>query len=302
MLMSFNLSRGSFKFGAAFLLALIVPAAVSHAQITGVTDSRVQGFFASQSDGFQISDPLGLNPWAGPGAAPLPDPTSGIAGVPAAPAGGAAVAGVNGVNWVPFTFPNPRIYSGVDNAAPGAQTSTGTAIEGGFLVAGANSVTSPFVVVPQNSFLLQQPAAVGYAYTQLNFSIDYAVGAGGLAGGFGTAGYNVFGNVTNALGFAEFGAEAEYWDVTGAPVLLGTLSLQFLQNGAGAFNQNLFDVAAIAGMAGAGTLRITGDIYWHGDPATIDVQSVPEPTTFVLAALGFAGLGFVALRKKYCPA
>jgi PEP-CTERM motif len=201
------------------------------------------------------------------------------------------------VNWVPFTFPNPRFYSGIDNAVAGSQTSTGTAIVGGFVVAGANSVTSTFVQVPQASFLLQQPGAVGYAYTQLNFSIDYAVGAGGLAGGIGSAGYNVFGNVLGA-GFAEFGAQAIFWDVTGAPVQLGQLNLNFLQNGAGAFNQILANNAFIAGMAGAGTLRITGDIYWHGDPADIEVQSVPEPASFVLLGSGLVGLGLYWRRRR----
>lgn len=61
--------------------------------------------------------------------------------------------------------------------------------------------------------------------------------------------------------------------------------------------------------ASLGILRepVSGDLYFLDQNQLYRLESdlvfdVPEPSTFVLAALGLLGLGFVALRNKYRPA
>ncbi len=263
--------------GSCLLGTLVVGSGSSaFAAITHVTDSRVQGFFSTQNGGFFLSDPLGQ-----PGVVPPP-------------VGAAAIAGANGAQWVPFTFPGSRVYNGIDNAAVGARTSTFTAITGGFFVANAARVSSTFIAVPQTSFLVQEAGAVGVAFTQLNFSIDYNVNAAGVLGANQTARYRAFGNVL-AGGFARYQAQFTYWDV-GANVQLGQLSLDTGNiNAAGAFNRNLVDNQFVNGMAGAGTLRINGFMKWEGDPMEIHVDSDPVPEPATLAAFG---LGLVALLRR----
>ncbi len=39
-----------------------------------------------------------------------------------------------------------------------------------------------------------------------------------------------------------------------------------------------------------------------GDPATITVTAVPEPSTWAMMILGFMGVGFMAYRRKFKPA
>ena len=284
----------SFRCGVlAAVLSVSFTAHVADAAITVVTDSRVSGYFGTGCAGvpasgctFQLSDPA--QAW-GP-AAPLP------------PAGGNPVATPS----VPFTYPNPRYYSATDNAG----TSTGTAIVGGFVVGAAgNNDNTAFIRVPQNSYLIQQNfVPLGdAAFTQLNFSMDYGVDNGGLNGGFQTANYQVFGNVS-AGGYAKFDASMTYWDVTNgvaAAVDLGSLNLSFLQDNtlgplSVAFNQQLLDVKAIKGM-GAGTMRVTGSLRWEGDPSSITISdnqaTVPLPAAVWLFGSGLAGLIGFARRK-----
>lgn len=256
--------------GASTVLVVAAQAA-----ITGVTDSRVQGFFSTQNGGFFLSDPLGQ-------------------GFVAPPAGMAAIAGVNGADWVPFTFPNPRVYNGVDNAPAGQRTATFTAIVGGFVIANAANINSTFILTPQTSFLRQEAGAVGVAFTQLNFSIDYAVNGFGVAGGNQQARFRAFGNVL-AGGYARYQSHFNYWDVATGN-LLGSLNLDTGNiNAAGAFNVPLADNQFVNGIAGAGTVRINGWAKWEGDPMEINVESVPEPASVLALA---AGLPLLLRRRR----
>ena len=40
----------------------------------------------------------------------------------------------------------------------------------------------------------------------------------------------------------------------------------------------------------------------HSDPGTWQVAAVPEPSTWAMMILGFAGVGFMAYRRKSKPA
>jgi hypothetical protein len=171
------------------------------------------------------------------------------------------------------------------------------------------------VSIPYGMHLAQPNTATGYAYEQTNFAMDYLVGAGGILGGAvaGLRPFLVSGHVT-AGGYAQFGAEINYsWipatfnnatgvvTITGPTVNLGSLQYNYLYNGSpGPFGAVVNQTSApLLGAAGTGILEITGDVFVAGDPFDIAVIDAPEPSTFVLGALGVLGLGFVARRKKY---
>jgi len=254
------------------LILTFTMATQAAAGIIGVTDSRVQGEFITTAP-YAVTDPLGQ-------ATPL-----------AAPIGDAAIGGVNGVDWVPFTYPNPRYYSGND----GAGTTTGTAIVGGYVIDATNDNTT-FIRVPQNSYLLHGPGVNNDAHVQLNFSIDYAVDAGGLNATLLPAFYNVFGNVANG-GAVAFSAEANYWHLGAPSTHLGTLQLNYANNTPGPFNANLFDLQLIDGFAGAGTLRVNGFIRWEieaGDGVEgneLVVNTIPLPAALPMGLAILASLG-----------
>ena len=42
--------------------------------------------------------------------------------------------------------------------------------------------------------------------------------------------------------------------------------------------------------------------YYYADLGTATVSAVPEPSTWAMLLLGFAGLGFMAYRRKAKPA
>ena len=72
---------------------------------------------------------------------------------------------------------------------------------------------------------------------------------------------------------------------------LGTLTYNFLQSGGGAFSTTVNHSATVlAGASGVGFLQITGEMFVAGDPFSINVTSVPEPSTLWLAAAALVGL------------
>ena len=105
--------------------------------------------------------------------------------------------------------------------------------------------------------------------------------------------------------YAEFDAVVDYtwipvnftgttFVVTGPSVSLGQLSYIFTQNGGGNFNQTLNSggTPLAATPSGDGILAIDGFMWVAGDPAEINISSVPEPAT--LALLGVAAVGLLA--------
>ncbi len=159
--------------------------------------------------------------------------------------------------------------------------------------------------------LFQPASATGFAYEKAEFAMTYSVGPSGIAAGLAPSyPFIATGNVLSAPGsYAQFGAQVDYWWIpvipgtilpSGPAMNLGTLQYSFLQSGGGAFGTVVNHASTVlAAASGVGFLQITGEMFVAGDPFSINVSSVPEPSTFVLGLAGFAGLGFLTLRTKY---
>ncbi len=153
-------------------------------------------------------------------------------------------------------------------------------------------------------------AATGYAYEEVEFAIDYAVGSSGLiAGAPGLRPYLVEGSFLPG-GFAEFGAEVNYTFLPvspvpgsfGPPIALGSLCYEYLNNSVGGpflqtVDDNFFGSTNLLGASGSGVLELTGDMYLIGDPVNISVEAVPEPSSAMLLVMGVVGLGLLAFRR-----
>lgn len=59
---------------------------------------------------------------------------------------------------------------------------------------------------------------------------------------------------------------------------------------------------AIYGSIDAAVVQGAGVMVTRGNPGTWQVASVPEPSTWAMMILGFAGVGFMAYRRKSKPA
>ncbi|MBX9787319.1 MAG: PEP-CTERM sorting domain-containing protein [Pirellulales bacterium] len=281
--------------GALLFSFCFAPLAV--AQITGVVSSDVEGFFGSQNDTFQQSEPPIGPTWPANvnGPYPITGPT-----VPALYAG----------------YPNPSLtYTSnipydLGHIGPGfADTQLTTANYSllGNYSGGANTGDA-FAVISGPPMSLVQPAtATGFAYQKVEFAMTYSVGPSGILAGAAPA-YPllVTGNVLPG-GYAQFGAQVDYWWIpvipgtiipSGPSVNLGTLQYSFLQPGGGSFNTVVnHSPTVLAGATGVGFLQITGEMFVAGDPFEIYVTSVPEPSTFALA--GIAAVALLATGRRH---
>jgi PEP-CTERM motif len=285
--------------GILFVLAVVAPRA--RAQITGVVNSDVEAFFGSQNDSFQLAEPPLSPSWTPNANGPYP-----ISG-PTVPAlyPGYPSPNLSYTSNIPYDtghtgsgFSDIQLttsnYSIIGNYSPGPNTGNAFAMVGG----------------PPMS-LFQPATATGFAFEKAEFVMTYSVGPAGIAAGAAPAyPFIASGNVLPLPGsYAQFGAQVDYWWVpvipgtilpAGPAVNLGTLQYSFLQSGGGAFGTLVnHSPAALAGATGVGFLQITGEMFVAGDPFSINVSSVPEPSTCVLGIVGIAGLGFVAVRKKF---
>jgi hypothetical protein len=299
------------RFCSRCLAALAMIAAygfASHvqAQITGVSNSDVEGYFGATSDAFQQAEGPTIPPWgaSGPGFYPI----TGHPFVPALYPG----------------FPNPSltIPSNISFAAPFAhgpstpftdgQTTASYTIEGGFFGPGT-STSDAYVrlgVPGTTAFTINQPAtATGYAYEQVNFAMIYNTAGGALAGGLpGPRPYLVSGSFATG-GYAQFGAQVNYWWLATIPgttlpptiTFLGSLDYNFtMTNTSGPFSTLVnYTSSGLLGATGPGFLMITGDAFVTGDPFELTVVSVPEPSSWALAGGGLMGLvAYVWRRRK----
>lgn len=220
------------------------------------------------------------------------------------------------------------IYSGQDDGVfPGPFTNS-TAAQQQLLTAAA-----AFGSVTTHNFA-EQPLGYQTNYTWFNgdgtYSInaanlgdgisgisDHNIGPGGLAGfnvgagdpnhrwlGFpgGSATFN-FTNPTNSFGAYFTGLQTSFGTTLtisfddGAPQVL---NIPINENGGVEFfgftDVNPFTSVTISRPAGA-----NGTDYWGLDNVSFNVGAVPEPSTWAMMILGFAGVGFAAYRRESKP-
>ena len=274
---------------------------IAFGQITSVVSSEVEGFFGSQSDAFQLSEPP-INPtWTANATGPY-----GVGG-PTVPA-------------IYPGFPNPSLtYTSTiaydtGHTGPGFADTQLTAanydIVGNFS-GGANTGDAFAMTGTGGMTLVQPPSATGFTYEKVEFVMTYGVGPAGLASGVAPAyPFLVSGNVFTG-GYAEFGAQIDYWwqpvipgtiIPSGPASNLGTLQYSFLQPGGGSFSQVVNHSGPVLAGVGAGSigfLQITGHMFVAGDPFSISVVSVPEPSTLALAGIGVLALAVTAARRRF---
>jgi hypothetical protein len=313
------------RFGMVIGCAAVVLfwcARTSQGQITNVINSDVEGFFGANNDAAQLSEGPLTPPWAAVGPLVLPHGPTGLPNIPTLFTG--------------FPTPNPPtnppITPNIPFPAPAGHShgfsALGTVADyhlyGGF--AGTGNYTRNAYVGLGNSTgqigmdLIQPSSAIGYAYEEEEFSIDYGVNpAGGLAAGapLGNRYYVVAGSFLPGLTHgAEFGADVEYWWIPtvvntgtgvitsyGTPVSLGSLEYdKYIAPVTGPFAYAVPDTYAspyLLGVAAGqtGILDLTGDMYLYGDPVDLSVSVVvPEPASLSLLALG--SLGLLVRRRK----
>lgn len=172
---------------------------------------------------------------------------------------------------------------------------------GNFFASGAGNSYS----LALNNITLSQPVGnTGYADLNYQFTIEYQIGGGGLISlPTSFPSFLVSGTVQTGVGtYASMLGSINYWgvDAAGVGTLLDTVNYNWLYTTPGAFN-NL----SVTGIANNGntpalgpnsTLQLVGNITFEVDPATLNVEMVPEPGTLALAGLGAASL--LAFRQR----
>lgn len=297
----------SFPRPLALAGALVLGLGLSAAEAQTITrqGSGVTAMFASQSQSFTNSDPVGIV-W---GPAPGFGPYAANAIIPGLP--------------VP---PTPAIVPPIGNAfAGGGWTSVFndnlgtfnyTAAQGTIddIIAAIPTTTADVQLQLQNWRLQQAAAAPGYAYMQFNFGSNYLFtfnpGLGAAANP--AVPLLVAGNTQGLTSYAQFDAVINYdWlpvsinssgviTQTGPTQSLGALSYAWQVLGPGPFSLSLPSTGSLAGVPiGDGILSLTGFAWMAGDPVDISVTAVPEPTTSLgLACFGLAALGIRCRRAR----
>ena len=162
--------------------------------------------------------------------------------------------------------------------------------------------------VSLNSITLEQLAPnTGYAHLNLSFTIVYELDGAGLAPQATLfPNFTVNGTVQNiSTGFANFGGTIDYYGMNTAyqPYLLDTVTYAppswttpGLFNGTVAGVPTFGTTPQLPGSVGLGTstLTLVGNFSFMVDPATINLETVPEPATLSLLVLG----GLALIRRR----
>jgi hypothetical protein len=286
----------------SFILAAGLLAGGVQAGSMAQLGSGVQAYFGSQGTGYQASNPLVA--FTPPGSAPLYPTGAVLPNLPAMPVPPA------------FTYPSAVSYqvgggstSVFNDLLPPSANTTATSIIADSYNPAPTLTSDASVVIPSWT-LTQGPAAASYAYEQLNFAADYGVVGVVLGGATPNFPLTISGVVVGgSTDYAQFDATLQYtWYPStstsfvpnGPAVPLGTLTYSWNQVGGGTFGTTLFSSGNLsAAPTNWGLLEISGYMWVAGDPYSISVSSVPEPSALALLALG----GTVLLhRRRRVPA
>jgi hypothetical protein len=286
----------------AGVIVLGIGLTATDAQTITRQGSGVEAMFASQSQAFTNSDPVGITWGPAPGFGPYAANAI-IPGLPVPPSPAITPAGGNafaGGGWT-------SVFN--DNLG----TTTYTAAQGTIddSISALPTVTSDVQLQFQSWRLQQAAAAPGYAYLQFNFGSNYLFTFNpGLAPVVNPAvPLLVSGNTQGLTSYAQFDAVINYdWlpvtintagviTQSGPTQSLGALSYAWQVIGPGPFGLALPSTGSLAGVpAGDGILSLTGFAWVAGDPVDIAVTAVPEPGTAV--GLGCAAVAGLAWRRR----
>jgi hypothetical protein len=268
-------------------------ASAAQAQVTNIVASDTQSYFGSLNDTYQASNPTGLNPWpaAGPNPPIFYSTINQLPGVPSPPGGN--VAPTNASPFWPFN--GTSFYN--DGNGNTASSAISAFISG-------NTGTADDAQI--GLFMTLTQTTGGYAYEQINYDVDFNVssvvnttGTAGTLPGLVTRSYTVSGSVGGSAGFVAFGGQMNFWDGTTNASLGPPLLFNYFNNLPGAFTATVNGSSFINAVNFPDVLRITGDFFLIGDPSTITVNSVPEPSTIALSVTAAVCLLAFGRRRKF---
>ena len=162
----------------------------------------------------------------------------------------------------------------------------------------ASGAGNSYSVALNNIVLTQAPLNTGHADLRVYFNVEYSIGGSGLASlPVSFPNFLVSGTVQNVpLSYTSITGTINYTsiDITGVGTLVDQVNHNWLDNTPGSFNNvlvsgtpNFVNTPAL----GANTsLDVQGLLIFVVDPASINVETVPEPSALALAVLGATGL------------
>jgi hypothetical protein len=244
-----------------------------------------------------------------------------LCGLPLASSATAQIVGINMVNSSAvikfddqnsFNGSNPgSLYSQISGAWTGttwslSQTDATTFDYANGDVAATGAGTA-YNISLSNVTLTQAPLNTGYADLNFQFTVEYVLGATGLPASNPTqfSSFLVSGTVQPSAGsYAWIKGTIDYYGVNTAGTIsqLDQVTYNWFYNTPGSFNN-----ITVNGTAGTGTtpalvpfttLTLVGNITFEVDPASLSVQTIPEPGTITLVGLGALGLIAVIRRRK----
>ena len=168
---------------------------------------------------------------------------------------------------------------------------------------------STYPILLNNITLTQPSGNTGFAQLNVQFGVQYQVGAGGLsAAAVQYPNFLINGTVQPAsTSYASLSGYIDYFTVNAAGVgsLVDTVNYNWLYNTPGPFSGlSVAGVPTFPLLSAIGpnsTLVVTGSLTFVVDPASITVQTVPEPASQALAVaavVALAGLVGVCRRRK----
>lgn len=184
------------------------------------------------------------------------------------------------------------------------QTDPATSDSANGSVAASFSGYNYFPMTLNNVTLTQNPGNTGYATLSFSNVVDFTLGAGGLPSA--PVQYPSFlasGTVqSSGAGYASLYGALLYIDVNAAGVgtLIDAVNYSWSYNTPGTFGPISVNGSPtspnLPAIPAGDSLTVVGDVVLTVDPASVSVETVPEPSTFVLAGIGLAGL--LAMRRR----
>jgi hypothetical protein len=285
----------------AFALTMLGLSSTATAQIGNPFRADVQGYFAGGNDVFQQPTPVALPPWTGPGATLGPYP---ITGIPSVPAASLTPAYVNpGTPTLPGAF-NNFLPGGYIWAPPAITLAGSTLNQAGikYVGPGGTAVSDAAILT---RFDLNNTTSQN-SYAQFRFETDFTY-SGPLTGGTATSPTLLVSY--NTTTYVQFAGQVRYFststdtdgNVLGLWTPLGSVDYDFSAlggSGSAILVSPLSSSALAAPPASDNMLALVGDFFVAGDPASIQVQPVPEPSTWVMGLAGLACARWGAFRRR----